>query len=319
MNLAPADEIIGNIPVLSQNELASIYAGKKALFIGGTRGVGYGTALAMAQAGADVTLVGRREVSGAAALEKIRASTNNENQRLDFVQGDLGSVQSTYELIETLESRSERYDYLVVTAMTFPDWSAPTLMNEDGFDQSFFIGVVGRFIIYRNMHRFLRDNNPRILNVLAAGEKPMTHLDRELASGKRNPTSLLDDLSNIALANDIMLIGLQEKDSNISGKTTVVSTHPGLLKTDLHRGQGLWFDIVEWLSVSLAGISEEDCGLRQASILAADKLHEGKLSYVDMFMNGRKRSAQLQAEVDENVDWVWSLLTDLEAKGEATE
>lgn len=317
LSLAPADKTIGKIPVLSQKELSNSFAGKKALLIGGTRGVGYGTALAIAQAGADVTLVGRSEKSGAAALDKIRAATHNEQQRLDFVQGDLGSLQSASELVETLVSRPERYDYLVVSAMTFPDWSASTLRNEDGFDQSYFIGVIGRFIIYRNMHKFLRGDNSHVLNVLAAGAKPMAPLDRELASGQRVPTSLMDDISTISLANDIMLIGLEVKDLNISGKTTLVSTHPGFLKTDLHRGQGLFFDVVEWIMVSLVGISEEDCGVRQASILTSDKLHEGNLSYVDMFLKGRERSSQLQAEVDENLEWMWSLLTGLEAKANA--
>jgi len=319
LNLAPADDALGVIPVLTPDELANHYAGKKALLIGGTRGIGYGTALAMAQAGAGVTLVGRSETSGTAALEKIRAAVNNQGQQLDFIQGDLSSLKSVNELVKTLVSRPEKYDYLVVTAMTFPDWSAPTTMNEDGFDQSYFIGVVGRFMIYRNMYRFISGNQPRVLNVLAAGEKPMEHLDRDLAGGKRGPTSLLDDLSTTALTNEIMLIGLEEKDPNISGKVSLVSSHPGFLKTDLHRGQGWLFDMVEWLLVSLAGISEEECGIRQASILAYDKLHRGNLSYVDMFMDGRARSPQLQAEVDENLDWVWSLLTDLEAKSKVAE
>lgn len=265
-----------------------------------------------------MTLVGRSNKSGAAALDKIRSATTNDKQRLEFIQGDLGSLHSVNALVETLASRPERYDYLVVTAMTFPDWSAPTTLNEDGFDQSYFIGVVGRFIIYRNMHRFLQEDRPHVLNVLAAGEKPMAHLDRELAGGKREPTSLLDDLSTIALTNDIMLIGLEEKDSNVKGKVTLVSSHPGLLKTDVHRGQGWWFDMLEGFLVSLAGSSEEECGMRQASILASEKLHEGNLSYVDMFMDGRETSPQLQAQVDENLEWVWSLLTDLEAKSKVT-
>lgn len=315
LNLAPTDDDIGAIPVLTSEELANAYKGKKALLIGGTRGIGYGTALAMARAGADVTLVGRSEASGAAALDKIRAAISNDEQRLDFCQGDLGSLQSANQLIETLASRPERYDYLVVTAMTFPDWSAPTTANQDGIDQSLFIGVVGRFLVYRNMHRFLRGDQPRVLNVLAAGEKPMRKtLDRDLVSGKRQPTSLLDDLTNTALANDIMLIGLEEKDSNVSGKVTIVSTHPGLLKTDLHKGQGFFFDMIESTLVSLAGISEEECGVRQASILDSKQLHEGKLSYVDMFMDGRAKSPQLQAQVDENLEWLWTLLTDLEQK-----
>ena len=76
----------------------------------------------MAQAGADITLVGRSPKSGEAALDKIRAKAKIQNeQRLEFVQGDLGSLASVNELVETLASSPEKYDFLVLTAMTFPD------------------------------------------------------------------------------------------------------------------------------------------------------------------------------------------------------
>ncbi len=300
-NLAPTDDSIGAISVLDITELSKAYNGKRALLIGGTRGVGYGTALAIAQAGADITLVGRSPKSGEAALDKIRAKAKIQNeQRLEFVQGDLGSLASVNELVETLASRPEKYDFLVLTAMTFPDWSAPSTANVDGFDQSYFIGVIGRFIIYRNMHRFLRGQHPRVLNVFASGEKPLAQVDRELAKGNREPTSLFNVLSTSAVMNEIMLIGLMEKDPNVSGKVTLVSTHPGML--------------IEAIVVSLAGVNEEECGIRQASILASDKLHVGNLSYVDMFMEGRERSPELQTELDANLEWEWSLLTHLEAK-----
>ena len=111
------------------------------------------------------------------------------------------------------------------------------------------------------MHRFLRGEHPRILNVFASGEKPLAQVDRELASGNREPTSLFNVLSTSAVMNEIMLIGLVEKDPNVSGEVTLVSTHPGMLKTDLRRGQAWWFDVIEAIVVSLAGFSEEECGV----------------------------------------------------------
>ncbi len=47
--------------------------------------------------------------------------------------------------------REKKFDYAVISAATFPDWTKP-LQNEDGIDKSFAIAVVGRFIIYRNMY-----------------------------------------------------------------------------------------------------------------------------------------------------------------------
>ena len=42
---APADDYIGKIPLLSTEQLMSHVKGKNALLVGGTRGVGMGTAL----------------------------------------------------------------------------------------------------------------------------------------------------------------------------------------------------------------------------------------------------------------------------------
>ena len=62
---APADDFIGKIPLLSTEDLMTHVKGKNALLIGGTRGVGMGTALALYRAGAHVTIVGRSDHSGA--------------------------------------------------------------------------------------------------------------------------------------------------------------------------------------------------------------------------------------------------------------
>lgn len=69
---APADDYIGNIPLLSTEQLVPHVKGKNALLVGGTRGVGMGTALALYRAGANVTIVGRSEHSGAKAIATIQ-------------------------------------------------------------------------------------------------------------------------------------------------------------------------------------------------------------------------------------------------------
>ena len=48
---ATLDEIVGAVPFLTEDQLAVQVKGKRSLLIGGTRGVGYGTALALAKAG----------------------------------------------------------------------------------------------------------------------------------------------------------------------------------------------------------------------------------------------------------------------------
>ena len=205
------------------------------------------------------------------------------------------------------------FDYIVVTVAIFPDWDQP-LLQENGFDKAFAVAVVGRYRLYRGAKAFLNFPKdlqmppPVVLNVMASGELPLTSFDRELASGKRTVNTLFESLGLISVANDLMQIGLEEYAEHFG--STRVSTHPGLLMTDLHRGQGVLFDALEALGVFLMGFSEEEAGLRQASIMVSSALQQGGLSYVDSQMYGRLRSPQLQREVDQHLAWLWALLKD---------
>ena len=172
--------------------------------------------------------------------------------------------------------------------------------------------------MYRNMHRFMKDNT-RILNVLASGEKlpsvAMSKFDKDVALGKRNVTSLFDAMMNFAIGNEIMIDALFKLDKHYQEKKfTMVSTHPGLLKTDLHRGQGWVLDLVEGVMVLLARRTEEDAGIRQSSILVSEKLHPFKLNLVDQFQYGRIHDPALLQLIEMNQDWLWQFLTSLENK-----
>jgi len=277
--------------------------------------VGYGTALAIARSGAIVTVVGRNATTGRRAVRALASAAalppEGDGSRVRFVQGDIGTVKSALALVGKLEASDKKYDLLVVTAAVFPNWDA-SLLNEDGIDKSFAIAVVGRFLIYSHMHRFLKtDGSARVLNVLASGMRPPSDFDRELASGKRLSSGLFENMMMFGIGNEIMQIGLEKHLSEKMKQTTRVSTHPGILKTDLHNGQGLLFDIFERVLTALSGVTEEKCGMTQASILASEKLHFGGLSYVDPFGNGRVASDELLHQVDLHLDWLWSLLTNI--------
>lgn len=319
-NRAPADSSIGTVELLSAEQLRAAYSGKRVLVVGGTRGVGRGTALAVASAGAHVAIVGRSPKSGEKALGALRAVAPSREQELEYLQGDLGTVASSKALLRRLEefaAQHGRFDYFVQTAAVFPDWAE--LKQEDGLEKGFAIAVVGRYILYKHADRFLKEAGSgaggaaRVLNVLASGHLPVQPYDRALASGARLPTGLLEAINSWSFGNELMQIGLGEHGEHHG--TTRVSTMPGMLATDLHDGQGLVMDVVEPIMVALIGISEEDCGVRQASILASPKLHSGGLSYVDENMKGRARSAELQSMADEHLAWLWEFINGKVAGG----
>jgi hypothetical protein len=90
LSFAPLDTRIVTLPILTPDELRHVYSGKRVLVIGGTRGVGLGTALAAAGAGASVTIVGRSEKGGKRALERLREVAPEPGGSLELLQEMLG-------------------------------------------------------------------------------------------------------------------------------------------------------------------------------------------------------------------------------------
>ena len=83
-------------------------------------------------------------------------------------------------------------------------------------------------------------------------------LDREIILGLKNATSLFSAMLQFSIASELMLIGLTEE---FERDRDVISLHPGVVKTELHRGQGVFFDLLAHLMYFVQGISLEESGL----------------------------------------------------------
>lgn len=85
-------------------------SGRVAVVTGANTGIGQGIALALAQAGADVAVVGRSEASETA--KKIRAL----GRRCELISADLSSIEPVSRIVETVVSEFGRLDILVNNA-----------------------------------------------------------------------------------------------------------------------------------------------------------------------------------------------------------
>jgi len=303
MRHGPLDDM-GPVDVLSVGELGTHLAGKSALVIGGTRGIGMGTAICLASCGVNVTILGRNTVSGSQVVEKMKeaAAEYQHNVNCKFIDGDFSTVKGAYEATQKVIKEGVAYDILAVTIFMFPDWQ--NLYTVEGLEKVVATGVLGRYVIFKHCHEFLQPN-ARILNVAYLGTEPkLDKLDRDYISGAKKPESLPHSAMNCTLICDLMALEFANrwKDNNF----TVIGTAPGWISTDLHSGQGFLLDkIVFPLLDSLVAEPLANISLQYTNILASPKINK-KLTYIDTRYLPRLAPPALMVLYNKGEDIAWA-------------
>ena len=107
------DEEIGFVVPATEKDMRKYFHGKKAIVVGGTRGIGAGTAVALAQAGASVTVVGRsRPEKVLTRMKEVGAASEEE---YTWEKADLVSVKGCLDLSDRLKSKGSKIDLLVMS------------------------------------------------------------------------------------------------------------------------------------------------------------------------------------------------------------
>jgi NAD(P)-dependent dehydrogenase (short-subunit alcohol dehydrogenase family) len=117
-------------------------SGRRCLVTGANSGIGYETALALADLGAEVVLLCRSRERGEQAAQQIREQTGNSRVFLEFLDvSDLGSIREAAARLS-----SGAVDVLVHNAGVLPDERVET---DDGLESTFATNVVGPFLLTR--------------------------------------------------------------------------------------------------------------------------------------------------------------------------
>lgn len=118
-------------------------AGKTAIVTGGSSGLGYETAKALARAGAAVTIASNRVPKGQAALEALRRDV--PGGKLDYLQIDTSSLKSVGHFVEQICARQASLDILINCAgiCSVPE----RLTSIDGFEKQLATNYLGHFAL----------------------------------------------------------------------------------------------------------------------------------------------------------------------------
>ena len=136
-------------------------SGKVALVVGGTRGLGQAMALALASAGADVSVIGR----GPAGLKETSAAIESLGRKSLAIAADVTIEQNVEDAQRTIEKEFGRIDILVNSQGTV-HLDATVEFDTDKWDEVMDVNLRSVFLCCKHFGRvMLRQAKGKIINI----------------------------------------------------------------------------------------------------------------------------------------------------------
>ena len=213
--------------------------GKTCLITGGSDGIGYVGARELAHMGATVVIAGRNNTKTANTVERIIGETGNRDVR--YMLADLSSQGDVRRLADHVKQQMPRLDVLVNNA------GAIFLSNRrsvDGIEMTFALNHLGYFMLTTLLLDLLKGSTPaRIVNVsssshFSAGNFRLEDLPKPGSNGGYRAygrSKLCNILFTYELARRLEGSGV-----------TVNALHPGLVRTNIARNNGLLGRVVNF-------------------------------------------------------------------------
>jgi NAD(P)-dependent dehydrogenase (short-subunit alcohol dehydrogenase family) len=196
--------------------------GRRAIVTGGTSGIGFETARALAAAGADVVLTGREAGRGAAACARIRARHPGANA--SFATLDLAHLDSVREFAA---GQSAPLDLLVNNAgvMAIPQRRETV----DGFEMQLGVNHLGHFALAGLLLPLLRGGRLVVVSSLAHRRGQIALDDLQLARGYRPWRAYTQS----KLANLMFALEFARRNAAHGWDVCAVAAHPGWTVTNI--------------------------------------------------------------------------------------
>jgi 3-oxoacyl-[acyl-carrier protein] reductase len=198
---------------------------KVALVTGGTRGIGLGIALKLAEAGFTLAISGRR---AAEEVQPVLEQLREWSGRSIYVQADVAAAVDRLRLVETVEARLGRLDVLVNNAGIAPRTRADLLQaSEESFEELIATNLRGPYFLTQAVASWMirqQEKIPRaqrsIINV--------SSVSATVASVNRGDYCI--SKAGIAMATKLWAVRLAEYGIG------VYEVRPGIIETDMTAG-----------------------------------------------------------------------------------
>lgn len=209
--------------------------GRIFLVTGGTSGIGYETAKALALAGADVVIAARSAQRGAETIKKIRQEA--PEARIRFESFDLADLDSVRALSDRLKASVPHLDGLINNAgvMGLPERGT----SVEGYEMHFAVNYLGHFALTAELLPLLQKvDAPRVvtLSSIAARQRDAAIHFSDLQFADRYDPNLAYRQSKLACL--MFALELQRRSDAEGWGIQSMATHPGVSRTNLQVNNG---------------------------------------------------------------------------------
>lgn len=247
-------------------------SGKTVIVTGANTGIGFETALALYEAGANVTIACRNKDKAEEAINKMKAIGGKGTLEIGIL--DLTNLKEIKTFADDFKSKHSKLDILINNAGVM---MPPATTTNDGFELQFGVNFLGHFALTAHLFPLLKETpNARIMTLSSGAATLVDGIDFDnLRLEKPYDAQLEYGVSK--LANVLFAFELHKKLKALNSTIISVAAHPGVVYTDLQRH--IPTDILETAFAQFKEVSQPWQGALPSLFAATDATVKGGAFY----------------------------------------
>jgi NAD(P)-dependent dehydrogenase (short-subunit alcohol dehydrogenase family) len=204
-------------------------SGKTVIITGANTGIGYETAKALYEAGANVILACRDLAKAEQAIEKLSQQSSNGSLEAEIL--NLSNLKEVKDFADTILKKHGKLDLLINNAGVM---LTPASKTDDGFELQFGVNYIGHFALTGYLYPLLKQTEGARIVTLSS----MAYLHGTIDFGNlrsENSYEPMREYCQSKLADILFTVELQRRIEIAGDQVLSIAAQPGANKTELSR------------------------------------------------------------------------------------
>lgn len=208
--------------------------GRRAIVTGSNTGIGFETALVLAEKGAEVTLACRN--MGKADVAKKRIAEAVPGAKVDALKLDLSDLESVQAFADGFREAHDLLDLLILNAGVMVP---PPSRTAQGFELQFGVNHLGHFALTAHLLPLLSSTDGARVVTVSSIAASMGKMDFKDLNANNKPYRRWALYGQSKLANQLFTRELDRRLRAVDSSVAAIAAHPGYSATDLQRSDAM--------------------------------------------------------------------------------